>query len=167
MAIYCDNELEIRGSKYQLEKCIETISGENGVLDFNKIKPIDHTNEQSERILSPTSSKEQYNMLDGFVEDTISSSRNDTLSKNQLKAWGVYGNAKAPRLSWILYRNKPSAQIKFLTNIRSPKKVIERLSEQFPLLNFVLHSIDYNFDLDETYRFVGGKLKRIVQMFTR
>lgn len=163
MQVYCKNELEIRGSKYQLEKCIEKISGSNGILDFENICSIPEKIEiiQNETQDNPVSAKEQFYMLDNFLANYLSLKKKDKTSVWQIQNWGVYGNAKDPKLSWVTYRGKPSISIRFLTNTRSPRKVIQRLAEMFPLLVFVLHTEEYGFDLDETYRFTNGKMAKL------
>jgi len=130
---WCFNELTISGSKKSLDKCLRSIKGKQGQkkgavqpLDFEKIVP-------TPKALINTVSPSDHN--DKKVQARLKKYGYENWYDFHCSEWGTKWNCGEASLSRI---SSDKALITFDTAWSPPKPVIEKLSMDFPDLEFHL-----------------------------
>ena len=157
MPNWCENELEVRGTKKAVAKFVKYAKGENGIIDFNRFIPYPakfaELDEKARTWEKEHPSESWHNRpKDGYNKGGY---------RWCIDNWGTKWNAShidsyKPNPEDESYKEQGELIFKFDTAWNPPKPVIKKMAKEFPNLEFTLRYFEQGGAFNGLFRMRNG-----------
>lgn len=146
MPNHCESDLRVNGPKTEVERFFETLRGDKGALDADKIIPYpEHFKELDAKAKAHTFRTGEH------IADGYNSGGYEWCISNWGTKWGMYNFSE-------LIFGKTFATVSFQSAWAPPLPLILKASEMFPKLVLTLKYYEMGAGFKGTYKVQGGRV---------